>query len=53
LTTVAVAPGIPQGSVDDIYLLDYDSDIALEFIRSHADEIAAVMVEPVQSRRPD
>ena len=53
LTTVPVAPGIPQGAVDDIWMLDYGSDSALAFIRAHGDEIAAVMVEPVQSRRPD
>ncbi|WP_111977557.1 non-ribosomal peptide synthetase [Algibacillus agarilyticus] len=53
LSSVPVAPGITQGSVDDIWLLDYGSDSALEYIKAHGHEIAAVMVEPVQSRRPD
>lgn len=53
LTSVPVAPGITQGSVDDLWLLDYGSDAALDFIRAHAHELAAVIVEPVQSRRPD
>ena len=29
------------------------ADESLEILRSHADELAAVLVEPVQSRRPD
>lgn len=53
LGSVPVAPGITQGSVDDLWLLDYGSDAALDFIRAHAHELAAVVVEPVQSRRPD
>ena len=53
LSSVPVAPGITQGSVDDLLLLDYGSDASLEFIRAHAKELAAVIVEPVQSRRPD
>ncbi|MFA7238806.1 MAG: amino acid adenylation domain-containing protein, partial [Sulfuricellaceae bacterium] len=53
LISVPVAPGITQGSVDDLWLLDYGSDAALDFIRAHAHELAAVIVEPVQSRRPD
>jgi amino acid adenylation domain-containing protein len=53
LSSVPVAPGITQGSVDDLLLLEYGSDEALEYIRTHAKELAAVIVEPVQSRRPD
>ena len=34
-------------------VLDYGTPESLEFIRAHADELAAVLVEPVQSRRPD
>ncbi|SDG00541.1 amino acid adenylation domain-containing protein, partial [Fontibacillus panacisegetis] len=48
-----IAGGIPQGLVDDIYILDYDDPESLVFISEHADELAAVLVEPVQSRRPD
>src|SRR5262249_40871898 len=32
---------------------EYGSDEALAWIRQHAGELAAVVVEPVQSRRPD
>ncbi|UED72997.1 non-ribosomal peptide synthetase [Brevibacillus sp. DP1.3A] len=48
-----LAPGILQNMVDDIIVLNYGTDEALNYIRSHAHDIAAVLVEPVQSRRPD
>ncbi|HTF91355.1 MAG TPA: aminotransferase class III-fold pyridoxal phosphate-dependent enzyme, partial [Planctomycetota bacterium] len=47
------APGIMSGMFGDVRVLDYGTPEALEFIREHADELAAVLVEPVQSRRPD
>ncbi len=53
LHTAPVAPGIPQESVDNILVLDYGSPEALEIIREHAHELAAVLVEPVQSRHPN
>lgn len=53
LSAAPVAPGITQGSVEDVVLLEYGSDDALEYLRNHAHEFAAIMVEPVQSRRPD
>ena len=34
-------------------VLDYGTPETLEIIRANADELAAVLVEPVQSRRPD
>lgn len=48
-----VVPGVTQGILNESYLLDYGSEASLDFIRQHAHEIAAVLVEPVQSRRPD
>jgi amino acid adenylation domain-containing protein len=51
--SVPVAPGIPQSMVEDIVALDYDSPASLDYLREHARELAAVLVEPVQSRRPD
>jgi amino acid adenylation domain-containing protein len=51
--TMPVAPGIPRESVANMLVLEYGSSEALEIIRKRADEIAAVMVEPVQSRHPD
>ena len=53
LSSVPVAPGITQGSVDDLLLLEYGSDESLDYIQKHGAELAAVVVEPVQSRRPD
>ncbi|XET09652.1 amino acid adenylation domain-containing protein [Paenibacillus chitinolyticus] len=48
-----LAPGILQNMVDDVVVLNYGSEDSLEYIRTHAHELAAVVVEPVQSRRPD
>ncbi len=44
--------GITPGAVADLSILDYGSDEALAAIEAQADELAAVLVEPVQSRRP-
>ncbi|HKS76670.1 MAG TPA: aminotransferase class III-fold pyridoxal phosphate-dependent enzyme [Terriglobales bacterium] len=53
LRTLPSAPGIPFQSVDDTYVMEYGTDEALALIRQHASDIAAVIVEPVQSRRPE
>ncbi len=45
-----VAAGIPPGMVGDVLLLDYGDPQSLELLRRHADRLAAVLVEPVQSR---
>jgi glutamate-1-semialdehyde aminotransferase len=47
------APGILPNTTENIIVLDYGTPESLEIIRSRADEIAAVLIEPVQSRRPD
>jgi amino acid adenylation domain-containing protein len=47
-----LAPGIPRDSVANMTVLEYGAQESLEWIRTHADEIAAVLVEPVQSRHP-
>ncbi len=47
-----VAPGIPFESVSNMTVLDYGTDASLAWIREHANELAAVIVEPVQSRHP-
>ncbi|MBE2201816.1 MAG: aminotransferase class III-fold pyridoxal phosphate-dependent enzyme, partial [Anaerolinea sp.] len=51
--SVPFAPGIPQNFVEDTLTLEYGEPRSLEIIRAHAHQIAAVLVEPVQSRRPD
>ncbi len=50
--TRPVAPGIPMTSVSNNIVLEYGADASLAWIRDHADELAGVMFEPVQSRHP-
>ncbi len=50
--TVPVSSGIPPSAVADLLVLDYGDPSSLETIERHADAIAAVIVEPVQSRNP-
>ena len=50
--TVAIAPGVPAGAVEDIAVLEYATEGALQAVRELGGELAAVMVEPVQSRNP-
>ncbi|MEM6797342.1 MAG: aminotransferase class III-fold pyridoxal phosphate-dependent enzyme, partial [Acidobacteriota bacterium] len=52
-SVLPMAPGVTDGMVQDLLVLDYGADSALETLKHHAGEVAAVMVEPVQSRRPD
>ena len=47
-----IAPGIPSSLAENILVLEYGAPESLDIIRAHADEIAGVMVEPVQSRNP-
>jgi amino acid adenylation domain-containing protein len=51
--SIPTAPGIPNQSVANMLVLEYGSAHALEVIRRRAEEIAAVLVEPVQSRHPE
>lgn len=53
LRSIAAAPGIPAASVENMIVLEYGSDEALETIRDLAGDIAAVLIEPVQSRNLD
>ena len=50
---VPKSTGIPQSILDEVLLLDYGTDESLEIIRQNAHELAGVLVEPVQSRRPE
>ena len=47
------ATGIPKNHVGNTLILEYGSDEALEVIRERMDEIAGILVEPVQSRKPE
>lgn len=50
---VPACTGVPQDAVNDVIMLKYDTEEALEFIAANSDTIAAVLVEPVQSRKPE
>lgn len=52
-SSLPLAPGIPQHMTDHVLVLNYGNQDALTTIARHAHELAAVLVEPVQSRRPD
>jgi amino acid adenylation domain-containing protein len=52
-TAAPMAPGVPPHIVDDVLVLQFDTPASLEVIKAHAHELAAVLVEPRQSRRPD
>lgn len=51
--SLPAAPGITKGAVQNMIILDYGTDEALEQIRELSKDAAAVLVEPVQSRRSD
>lgn len=53
LKTIPAAPGIMPEVVQNMLILDYGTDESLRIIQERAHEIAAVLVEPVQSRRPE
>jgi acyl transferase domain-containing protein len=46
------APGINPSSVENMIVLPYDSTESLAQIEAYRDEIAAILVEPIQSRHP-
>ncbi|MBW4510719.1 MAG: amino acid adenylation domain-containing protein [Scytonematopsis contorta HA4267-MV1] len=50
---VPLAPGISSHAVEDVLVLDYDNPQSLEILQAHQSELAAVLLEPVQSRKPD
>ncbi|GEO86866.1 MULTISPECIES: non-ribosomal peptide synthetase/type I polyketide synthase [Alphaproteobacteria] len=48
-----IAAGIPANSVSNMMVLRYGAPESLDWIRSNAGDIAAVIIEPVQSRHPE
>jgi glutamate-1-semialdehyde aminotransferase len=48
--SVPVAPGIPGSAALNMIVMEYGSEQTLQWIRDNADDLAAVIVEPVQSR---
>ncbi|HEY2408675.1 MAG TPA: aminotransferase class III-fold pyridoxal phosphate-dependent enzyme, partial [Polyangiaceae bacterium] len=53
LRSIPAAPGIMPSSSENVLVLDYGTEESLAILKSQASELAAIMVEPVQSRRPD
>ncbi len=53
LKSFPAAAGIPRESVQNMLVLDYGTTQSLDIIRERLDEIAAVLIEPIQSRRAD
>jgi amino acid adenylation domain-containing protein/non-ribosomal peptide synthase protein (TIGR01720 family) len=50
---VPISPGTPPGMVADVVVLRYGDPAALDRVAQEARDLAAVIVEPVQSRHPD
>ena len=48
-----IAAGILQSAVENMIVLDYGTQQSLDWIRQNANDVAAVIVEPVQSRHPE
>ena len=53
LRAVPAAPGIMRNTAENVLVLDYGTPESLQIIRERAHELAAVLIEPVQSRRCD
>lgn len=53
IRTLPIAPGIPRDMVNHVMVLSYGDPASLQTIRAEAASIAAILVEPVQSRKPE
>lgn len=51
--TVPEYSGVLPNIAEDVLMLDYVNPYSLEIIKAHEQELAAVIVEPVQRIRPD
>jgi amino acid adenylation domain-containing protein len=52
LKTFPAAPGILPSMFENLLVLDYDTPESFEILRNRADDLAAILVEPVRSRDP-
>lgn len=50
---VPAAPGIMKNTAENVVVLDYGTPESLQWLKDNASDLAAILVEPVQSRRPD
>lgn len=53
LKSIPAAPGIMPNTAENVVVLDYGTPETLQWLKDNANDLAAVLVEPVQSRRPD
>ena len=53
LKSFPAATGIPTQHVSNTLMLEYGDPASLEIIQNRLHELAAIVVEPVQSRRPE
>jgi glutamate-1-semialdehyde aminotransferase/acyl carrier protein len=53
LRAFPAAPGIMPSTAQNVLVLEYGTPETLALIKSRASELAAVLVEPVQSRQPE
>ncbi|MGI0491591.1 amino acid adenylation domain-containing protein [Alkalinema pantanalense CENA528] len=53
LRSLPAAPGILPSMFENVLVLDYGTPESLQILRDRADDLAAILVEPVQSRRPE
>ncbi|MEL6866899.1 MAG: aminotransferase class III-fold pyridoxal phosphate-dependent enzyme, partial [Bacteroidota bacterium] len=51
--SMPVSPGIPQFLVENVVVLKYDDPNVLAVIKKHAEDLAAVIIEPVQPNCPE
>jgi len=51
-TAVPVSPGIPDFLVENTLVLKYDDLDLLDILKAHQDELAAVIIEPIQPNSP-
>jgi non-ribosomal peptide synthase protein (TIGR01720 family) len=47
-----MAPGVPRHMVENVIMAKIDDQESLDYLRAHAHELAAVLVEPQPSRMP-
>jgi amino acid adenylation domain-containing protein len=52
-TSYPASPGINDAAVENMIVMDYGTDESLDKIRKISHEVAAILIEPVQSRRCD
>lgn len=51
--SIPAAPGIMPSAMNNVVVYDWGDPKSLELIKAQADDLAAILIEPIQSRRPD